>query len=338
MRAIDNEMIGRPPVAHRPRFRFLMVLASAIVVTLLLFYVPLPKVLIFGPGGAVDLNGLVEVPGHSPPPGTLYLTDVTVLEGRPAFYIVGKLVPGFEVVPRADYAGTANESQFDRALVDAMRESQTVAQVVAERAAGLPVKTETDTTVVGINKTLPAAHCFKNGDVIQSIDGRVPSTTDGVAAQAASKPVGSAFKVAVRRGLQRLVVTCTTAMYRGKPRFGVIIAQTTKPVSLPVKVSYNVQNINGSSAGLMFALQIYRTLKGQALAGGAKIAGTGVLSLDGTVLPVGGAIEKLHAAMRKGADIFLVPKSDYPAIIGTRGIKIVSVGSFDDALRQLAHL
>lgn len=303
-----------------------------------MFYVPLPKVLIFGPGGAVDLNTLVEVPGHSPPPGTLYLTDVTVMPGRPAFYIVGKLMPGFEVVPRADYAGTANDTQFDRALVDAMRESQTVAQVVAERAAGLPVKTETDTTVVGINKTLPAAHCFKNGDVIESIDGRLPRSTDAVAAQAASKPVGSAFKVAIQRGARSLTVTCTTAMYRGKPRFGVIISQTIKPISLPVKVAYHVQDINGSSAGLMFALQIYRTLTGQALAGGRKIAGTGVLSLDGTVLPVGGAIEKLHAAMRKGADIFLVPKSDYPAIIGTRGIKIVSVGSFDDALRQLAHL
>jgi PDZ domain-containing protein len=88
----------------------------------------------------------------------------------------------------------------------------------------------------------------------------------------------------------------------------------------------------------MFALQIYRTLTGETLAGGRNIAGTGVLSPDGTVLPVGGAIEKLHAAMRKGADIFLVPKSDYPAIVGTPGIKIVSVGSFDDALRQLKRL
>jgi PDZ domain-containing protein len=329
---------GQPPPAHKPRFRFLTALAIAAVATLLLFYLPLPKVLIFGPGGAVDLNALIDVPGHSPPPGTLYLTDVTVMPGRPAFYIVGKLVPGFEVVPRADYAGTANDTQFDRELVDAMQESQTVAQVVAERAAGLPVKTQTDTTVVGINKALPAAHCFKNGDVIESIDGRAPRSIDAVAALAASKPAGSAFSLSVKRGSQRVAFTCPTAMYQGKPRFGVIISQTTRPVSLPVRVTYHVKDINGSSAGLMFALQIYRTLTGQALAGGRKIAGTGVLSPDGTVLPVGGAIEKLHAAMGKGADIFIVPKSDYKAVMNTQGIRIVSVGSFDDALRQLAHL
>jgi len=315
-----------------------MVLAVAVVTTLLLFYVPLPKVLIFGPGGAVDLNALVEVPGHTPPPGTLYLTDVTVMPGRPAFYIAAKLLKGFEIVQRSDYAGTANDTQFDRELVDAMRESQTVAQVVAERAAGLPVKVETDTTVVGINKTLPAAHCFKNGDVIEKIDGRTPSSVDSVAALAASKPAGSRFTLAVKRAARVVTFTCTTAMYQGKPRFGVIISQTTTPVSLPVKVTYHVKDINGSSAGLMFALQIYRTLTGQSLAGGRKIAGTGVLSPDGTVLPVGGALEKLHAAMNKGADIFLVPKSDFSAISGTPGIKIVSVGSFDDALRKLAQL
>lgn len=332
-------MIEQPEItSHRYRFRLLAVFAAALVITALLFYLPLSKLLIFGPGGAVDLNALVEVPGRSPPPGTLYLTDVTVMPGRPAFYIAAKLLPGFEIVRRADYAGNANDAQFDRELVDAMRESQTVAQVVAERAAGLPVKVETDTTVVGINKTLPAAHCFKLGDVIESIDGKVPSSTGAVAAIAASRPVGSSFALTVKRGTKHMTVSCTTALYQHKPRFGVIISQTTTPVSLPVKVAYHVKDINGSSAGLMFALQIYRTITGQPLAGGRKIAGTGVLSPDGTVLPVGGAIEKLQAAIRKGADIFLVPKSDYPAINGTRGIKIVAVGSFDDALRQLAHL
>jgi Lon-like protease len=308
------------------------------VIVVLLFYVPLPKVLIFGPGGAVDLDSLVDVPGRTPPAGKLYLTDITVLPGRPAFYIAGKLLPGFEVVPRVEYAGTSSDDQFDRELVDAMRESQTVAQVVAERAAGLPVKVETDTTIVGINRSLPAAHCLKTGDVIESIAGAQPRTSSAIAAVAATKPPGSPFDLTVKRDGKRLDVTCRTAMYKGKPRFGVIVSETTTPISLPVKVTYHVTDINGSSAGLMFALQIYRTLTGQALAGGRNIAGTGVLSADGTVLPVGGAVEKLQAAIRKHADIFLVPKSDYPSVTGVTGIKIVSVGSFDDALQKLQRL
>ncbi len=88
----------------------------------------------------------------------------------------------------------------------------------------------------------------------------------------------------------------------------------------------------------MFALQIYRTLMGEALAGGKNIAGTGVLSPDGTVLPVGGAIEKLQAAIRKHADVFLVPKTDFPSIEGTPGITIVAVSSFADAIKKLADL
>ncbi|MBV8222047.1 MAG: PDZ domain-containing protein [Candidatus Eremiobacteraeota bacterium] len=303
---------------------------------LLLFYVPLP-VLVFGPGDAVDLNGVVTVPGRNPPPGTLYLTDVKVMPGRPAFYIAAKLFPGFEIVPRNEYAGNENDSQFDRELEDAMAESQKVAQIVAERAAGLPVKTKTTIRIVEVRPKMPAAACFRVNDAIVSIDGRAPKGTASIAQAAASKPVGSSFALEIERGGKRLPVTCRTALYGGKPLFGMIVSAQTELVSLPVHVAYDVKDINGSSAGLMFALQIYRTLTGEPLAGGVKIAGTGVLAADGTVLPVGGAIEKLRAAMHEGAQIFLVPKMDYESVSAVGGITVFPVTSFDDALRQLRH-
>jgi PDZ domain-containing protein len=299
-----------------------------------LFYVPLP-VLVFGPGDAVDLNGLVSVPDRTPPPGTLYLTDVKVMPGRPAFYLAAKLLPGFEIVSRNEYAGNENDQQFDRELQDAMQESQTVAQIVAERAAGLPVKTQTTISVVEVRPKMPASRCFHVNDAIVSIDGHAPTGTGSIAAAAGSKPVGSSFALEVERNGKLVSVACETALYNGKPLFGMIVSAQTKLVSLPVRVKYNVKDINGSSAGLMFALQIYRTLTGEPLAGGKKIAGTGVLAEDGTVLPVGGAIEKLRAAMHEGAQIFLVPKTDYASVSGVRGITIFPVTSFDDALRQL---
>ena len=118
------------------RLRLLGAAAIGVIIGLALFFIPLP-VLVFGPGDAVDLNGLISVPGHSPPPGILFLTDVKVMPGRPAFYLAGKVLPGFEIVPRRDFAGNADDAQFDRELEDAMKESQKVAQIVAERAASL---------------------------------------------------------------------------------------------------------------------------------------------------------------------------------------------------------
>jgi Lon-like protease len=319
------------------RVRFLLAAVIGLGAALFLFYVPLP-VLVFGPGDAVDLNGLVVVPHRTPPPGTLYLTDVKVMPGRPAFYIAGKVLPGFEIVPRQEYAGNTSDTQFDRELADAMTESQQIAQVVAERAAGLPVKTETKTKVVEIKAGMPAERCFKTGDVIAAIDGLAPSGPESVARAAQSKPVGTTFRIAVVRDGCHIEVACHTARFKDRRLFGVIVSANTRIVSLPVKVEYNVKDINGSSAGLMFALQIYRTLTGKPLAGGKKIAGTGVLTADGSVLPVGGAIEKVRAAIAQGASIFLVPQMDYPAISSVRGITIIPVRSFDGALRRLARL
>ncbi|HME80841.1 MAG TPA: S16 family serine protease [Candidatus Eremiobacteraceae bacterium] len=326
-------MTGDPEEKHT-RLRLLGAAAIGLIVGLAAFLIPLP-VLVFGPGDAVDLNGLVAVPGHSPPPGILYLTDVKVMPGRPAFYLAAKVLPGFEIVPRRDFAGNDNDTQFDRELEDAMKESQKVAQIVAERAAGLPVKTATTTKIVEIKAGMPAAGCFKTGDTIASIDGRTPDGVEAIAAAAGRKPVGSTFAFKIERDAKPVEVACHTALYKGKPLFGIIVSANTTLVSLPVHVEYKVKDINGSSAGLMFALQIYRSLTGTPLAGGTQIAGTGVLAADGAVLPVGGAIEKLRAAIDRGAKIFLVPKADYPSISGIHGIRILAVSSFDDALAQL---
>jgi PDZ domain-containing protein len=100
-------------------------------------------------------------------------------------------------------------------------------------------------------------------------------------------------------------------------------------------VQYRLPNINGSSAGLMFALQIYRTIKGVDLSSGRDVAGTGVLSAEGKVLPIEGAREKVRAAIKAHAAIFLVPKQNYADISTTQGITIFPVSSFQEALRSL---
>jgi PDZ domain-containing protein len=257
------------------------------------------------------------------------------MPGRPAFYVAGKVLPGWEVVKRSDYAGNTSDSQFDRELADAMKDSQMVAEIVAERAAGLPVTVDLETKVAGVQPSMPGAHCLRADDVILSVNGVKPVTSDVLGHLTSGQPVGSAFVLAVERRQHRAVVTCRTAMFRGRPRFGIIVSTRVKSSHVPVNVAYSVKDINGSSAGLMFALQIYRSLVGHPLARGKDIAGTGVLSIDGGVLPVGGAKQKLAAAINKHAQIFLVPRADYPNTEGTPGITILPVRSFNDALAQL---
>jgi Lon-like protease len=107
--------------------------------------------------------------------------------------------------------------------------------------------------------------------------------------------------------------------------------------NLPVKVTIETENIGGPSAGLMFALSIIDRLTPEDLTGGRRIAGTGEISVDREVLPIGGVAEKLVAARRQGATVFLIPKDNCPDVRGRvpSGLRLVRVATLDDALRFL---
>jgi len=262
-----------------------------------------------------------------------------VLPGRPAYYAVAKLVPGFEAVPRGNLAPpSTTDAQLKSQLVDAMSESKLTAQIVAERAAGFKVPAVVSFIVVRRLPRTPGSRCFRVGDRIVALDGRPLVRQNALVAAAGRRPAGARFDFGVARNGHRIAVRCATALVGGKHRFGILIEAKTERYSIPVPVTYHVEGINGSSAGLMFALQIYRILTGRSLAGGRDIAGTGVLNFDGTVAGIEGAREKARAAIKAGATIFLVPKEDYAGTRGTRGIAVIGVSSFADAIAALNRL
>ncbi|HLW37430.1 MAG TPA: S16 family serine protease [Candidatus Eremiobacteraceae bacterium] len=315
--------------------RAALVLGCIAALTAVLCFLPIPYI-IFGPGAAVDLSRAINVPGHTPPPGHFYLTDVDVLPGRPIFYIAAKLLPGFEIIRRSDLVPpTVSDRDLDRQLFDAMRESQMNAQIVAERAAGLPVKARSYFVVIKTVPGSPGSRCFRPGDRISKIGGKAVQDPDALARATTSRPPGTAFALVLTRSGKQQATSCPTFSYRGKARFGMTGQFLTEAYRLPVHVTYTLPNINGSSAGLMFALQIYRTLTGHDIGAGKDIAGTGVLGTDGTVLPIEGAREKIRAAIKSGAVVFLVPVQNYDEIRNTPGIRVVAVKSFADALRAL---
>ena len=60
----------------------------------------------------------------------------------------------------------------------------------------------------------------------------------------------------------------------------------------------------------MFALGIIDKLGPEQLTGGRYVAGTGEIAPDGVVGPIGGIQQKVVAARRKGAEVFLVPAAN----------------------------
>ncbi len=318
-----------PGTAH-PAARSILVLAVAV---LFLAVIPVPYFLI-GPGSAVDLSEAISVHGHAPPRDRYFLTDVS-LQHATILALAQLALPGFRLVDEKTIVPPGIPVRtYETLESDYMNESQDIAAVVAERAAGYRVAVVPRTVVAGFAANAPSEGVLERGDQLREVNRRpVHSTTDVVAALGGVKAGERVPVVVVRKG-KTLDVSVPTAEINGKPRFGIIVAQRyAKPV-LPVPVTFHLDNISGSSGGLMFALDIYRSLRPKG--SGVKIAGTGTIGFDGTVGPIEGTPQKLIAAKRAGASVFLVPKANYRDIASDHTVRIVPVQTFVQALTALS--
>jgi PDZ domain-containing protein len=90
----------------------------------------------------------------------------------------------------------------------------------------------------------------------------------------------------------------------------------------------------------MFALGILDKLGKPSLTGGKYVAGTGEITAQGEVGPIGGIAQKTIGVRRSGVDVFLVPAGDNAeeAKRHAEGLRIVPVKTFQQALRALATL
>ncbi|MEV0175367.1 S16 family serine protease [Streptomyces sp. NPDC050803] len=111
-----------------------------------------------------------------------------------------------------------------------------------------------------------------------------------------------------------------------------------------IKVSLELADVGGPSAGLLFSLGIVDKLDGDGsggdLTGGRTIAGTGTIDADGTVGPVGGVALKTQAAKRDGATVFLVPKDECSDAKGElpKGLRLIPVTTLKSAVDSLVAL
>jgi PDZ domain-containing protein len=73
---------------------------------------------------------------------------------------------------------------------------------------------------------------------------------------------------------------------------------------------------------------------------GYKVAATGELALDGTVVEIGAVHQKVLDARKTDVDVFLVPAGDnaVEARKYARGLRVIPVKTFRQALQALATL
>lgn len=317
------------------RNRVALYVAAAVLAAVASF-LPTPFSLML-PGRAVDLRGVVSVAGHSTPATPFFLTDVRFASHVTPMQLLAAMLPGAQILrTREVVPGSMTAGEYEGVEREAMSESQSIAAVVAERAAGLRVPYPRSRVLVVYfspkSRANGALHPF---DMLVSLNGHpIASNVDVIHALAGVRPESS-VRMAVMRGGSEVTVNVPTMHYRDRTALGAYLTTIYQRPQIPVAVSFHLPDVSGSSGGLMFALDIYRRLRPNALRAAQPVAGTGTIAYDGSVGPIEGAAQKVIAARRAGAKIFFVPRQNYKEIADTKGIRIIPVASFRQALRDL---
>lgn len=104
----------------------------------------------------------------------------------------------------------------------------------------------------------------------------------------------------------------------------------------PVHVSIILKETGGPSGGLVFALGIVEKLTPVDILAGRTVAGTGTIDSRGNIGAIGGIDEKIIAAKRSGASVFLAPSENCRDVTHIpSGIKIYSVATLKEAILVL---
>lgn len=299
--------------------------------------------MVIQPGAAIDLARLVHTPQDEiPRQGAFFLTAVSSQRANLLTALRALARPEADLVPTRNELpqGMDLDSYLDL-MERMMEESKMVAQAVALRQAGYQVQVDSLVRIERVLPRSPARGLLQAGDALIKIDGHPIATTDELKWRLQDRSVGDEVVLLVLREGELLEVVVPTVSQSQAPDLPVlqIIVGPYHEYDLPMAIEIDSDNIKGSSAGLMFALEILDQLTAGELTGGRKIAGTGSLTLQGRVEAVGGVRQKVIAAGRSGADYFLVPLANEAEARSVSGqIQVVAVDHIEDAIGFLEKI
>jgi PDZ domain-containing protein len=223
---------------------------------------PVPYV-IESPGPTLNTLGrttsgpLIQISGHPVSKTSGHLNMVTVsLQGGPGkqfnvfMALRAWLTPHTAVVPEQEVFIPGQSVQQDvQQDTEEMANSQQTATVAALCVLGIHFTTLD--TIEATEKSLPAAGVLRRGDVITAVDGKAVGCNASAADLIRARRPGAPVDLTIRRGGKTQPFRLKTADVQGEPVVGVQVEESYR---FPFAIKFDLQNIGGPSAGLMFAL------------------------------------------------------------------------------------
>lgn len=298
-----------------------------------------------GPGPMFDTLGevegipVVEIDGApvDETAGELRMTTVSVRSNMTLSQALGRwlttddtLVPVEQVFPP-----DLDPEEIEQLNQQAFTSSEAAATVAAMNHLGRPV----EIVVVDVLPDSAASGRIEPEDVIVAVDGNDVDKPGQVQELVRARQPGDRITLELQRGDERVseeIELGANPRDEKIPMLGVLMG--SQPTD-GVDVNFNLQDIGGPSAGMIFSLAVIDKLSEGELNAGRNVAGTGTIEEDGTVGPIGGIGHKVRAASADGVELFLAPASNCAEALAGNGdedMVIAEVNTLDEAIDAMA--
>lgn len=305
---------------------------------------------VFNVIGEYDGSPVIAISGTQTYPVTGSLDMTTVLERggpRGGLTFVDALSSWFDpadaVVPREQlYPDDVTGEEVSRRQAALFSTSESDAIAAAMDYLDRPVTTETVVTAVFDDS--PSADVFEPRDALLRVDG-VPITAPQTVVDAVrGAPVGTTFAFDIRRpdgqgGGSERTIEVTSAPNPDDPALPYIGITVGSYYTPDFDIDFTLERVGGPSAGLMFATGLVDKLTPEDLVAGRHVAGTGTITPDGQVGPIGGIRQKLAGSRDEGAELFLMPSEHCPEARDhiPDGLTVVPVDTLTDAIEAIGR-
>ena len=320
----------------KDNYKFILLL----LIMVMFFYLPLPYY-IMAPGGTINVTDRVEMDNYTAPSsGSLNMLYVSEYEATPAYMLYAKLNSNCDIEKNTERQISDENSEEIAERNKIMRDnSLDIATMVAYTVAGKSIDIKSRENIV-IATTMDNG--LKVGDVIKEVEGKEVTDINDIKAIINSKNTGDYINFLVLRDEKEINIKSKVVLEDNTKVIGVIIV-TKYDYDVDPEIDIKFKNSeSGSSGGLMLTLTIYNAISSEDIIKGRNIAGTGTISLDGTVGEIDGVKYKIMGAFENNMDLVLVPSANYDEAMETKekynyDMEIVKVDTFEEAIEYLKN-
>lgn len=312
---------------------------------LLLSMVTVPYVAL-GPGptfdtlGEVDGKQVVQIEGAElhPTTGHLNMTTVSQRDGLTlgqalVFWASGR----DQLVPRdLVYPPDKSKEEIEEANSKDFRQSEDSAEYAALHYLKYPMAV----TVENVDSEGPSGDKLQPGDAIEAVNGTPVANLEEFQEILKTTKPGDTLEVAYRRKNAPAGTVDITLGKHPEREQGLLGVGVLDAPWAPFTIDFNLANVGGPSAGLMFSLAVVDKLTTGDINGSKFVAGSGTITGDGEVGSIGGITHKIEAAGEAGATVFLVPADncDEAKTADVTGVELLKVETLEQAIGSLRTL